>query len=125
MPAASGDLGQRRVLEVREACAVLIRKEEIPQTTRPGLDLEFLEHRYPSPGPRVLQGLELFFKNGLGGVDLLVHEDLQLLAQPLGRRVVGKVHQLCSFIDVRPAAIKGSTIAPTVSNPAPTVWPWM
>jgi len=123
--AAPGDLGQRRVLQVGQPRAVLAGKEKVPQAAGSGLCPELVQHRGTRPGPRVLEGRQLLDEDRFGRVDPLVHEHQKPLAEPFHRRVECEIHQICSFIEASPAATIGSTTAPTVSNPAPTVCPWV
>ena len=48
--ATSHDLAQRRVLEIREAGAMLVRQKQVPQTRGPGLFLQILNHLGCLPG---------------------------------------------------------------------------
>jgi len=76
---AAGDLRQRRVLAVGEAGPVFgIGVEEVPQAAPAGLGLELLHHGRMEV--RVAALADLGRVDGLGGVDVLVHEG----GQPLG-----------------------------------------
>ena len=81
--APSGDLRERRVLQVGQPGAVLAGQEEVPQPLGPGRRAKFREHRDGGPRPAVLQCGELLVEHRLGRVDVGVHELEQLrLAVP-------------------------------------------
>ena len=68
---AAGDLGQRCVLEVGQAGAVLVAgQEEVPEPALAGLGAQLLEHRRGRPGERVVHRLELVVEDLLGRLDL-------------------------------------------------------
>jgi hypothetical protein len=80
--AAAHDLAKRRVLEVREARAVLlVRQEQVPQAQRLRLALELFEDR--GKVVRIAGLLNLATRDGLVRVDVLRHEALELLLDQL------------------------------------------
>ena len=82
---AAHDLAQRRVFEVAETRAARrMRQEEVPQALQPGLLLELLHQRRRLPA---VAGLDLAGVLRLIGIDVAVHEILELVLQ--GRDLVG------------------------------------
>src|SRR5699024_7523204 len=123
--AASGDLGQRGVLQVGQAAVFgMPGQEQVPQTTFARLGLQFTYHG--SAGPGVLAFCELLLKHRLGRVDVFVHERQEPLSQLLGLGRVGEIHQSWSSLSmVWARSTSSGTIWPMVSKPAPTVSPWL
>src|SRR3954467_1185049 len=119
--AAAGELGERGVLQIGQAGAVLAGQEEVPQPGRAGPGLQARDDRWRGPVAGVL-----LVEGGLGGIDVLVQKGEQPLAVVLGLGVEREVHQFPSSVpssDSCPWATNGATSAPTVSKPSPTVWP--
>ena len=97
MGAAAHDLGQRRVLDVRQPGAVLrVGMEEVPQPAAARLRLELLHDR--RIGVRVAGRAELLLEHRLGGIDALVHERVQAL---------GEVLAALGGLEVHPGIITG------------------
>ncbi len=91
---AARDLRQRRVLQVRQAGAVLVgaREEEVPESPPTRLGLELLHDRRRRP--RVGGGMGLLPEARLRGVHAVVHEGEELPLQRLGRLVEREIHRL-------------------------------
>ena len=77
----SHDLGQRRVVEVRESFVPFggVGQEEVPQSPAVRLGLEVLDDR--GMEVRIARGAHLFEVDVFGGSNPLVHEGGELLGQ--------------------------------------------
>ena len=86
--AAAHDLAERRVLEIGQTRAVLrVGQEEVPEPERLRLALELFQHLRLVVG--VAGALDLLLRDRLGGIDVLVHEALDLRLQQL--HLVGRL----------------------------------
>ncbi len=90
LDAATGDLGERRVLEVRQPGAVLlVGQEEVPEALRARFDLQLLDDRRHDMRVALASLARI---DRLGRVDVLVHEARELLLQRERAFGVGEVH---------------------------------
>ena len=125
---AAGDLGQRGVLEVGQAGAVLARRAGRGSTAR----ARGPRRAAPASTGAVDQAngsssaLELVVEDRLGRLDVSCHEVEQLARCSSSVRASSAKSMRLVLLrgSARPAAMIRSKPSPIRSNPSPTVWPW-
>src|ERR1700736_5032920 len=124
----TGDLGQRRVLNVGESrTEALVRHEQVPQPAPASLRLELLHHRRDAMrhrGWRELAPVPL-----LGRAHTLVEKDPQLVLELAHPWRLGEVHRQPPAVGASRCAVSSApsttigTNSPMRSKPSPTVMP--